>query len=319
VSGTRFRARLSRVGAQTYPEGEQHRAPQDVFEPASLAGLDGLRVQLGHAVGARVVGRVVPGSVTHDASHVIATLEITDAATVLDIRSGRVREISLAYDCEIEVDSAGTQHQRKIRFTGPGAHVALLDSQRERARCGATCSIGAAQDGYMTTQRTSDGGAIITDVAATCGCRADATQVERDRIQAHLDHGAYVSGLSAVEIANEIAASGVDDINSANAAGLVRDAIATLARAGRSGNPYTPAVYHNGMRRSAAADSLSSDEAFRASLQRKLDSSRVANDDDAPAPAPKNVPTVASLTAQSAAETDEGFRQMLAAKLGGAE
>jgi hypothetical protein len=264
----RFRAKLSRVGAQSYPEGTQHRAPEDVFEPESLAGLDGLRVQLGHADGAPVLGRVVPGSVSHDRSHVVATLEITDGATVAGIRAGHIKEISLQYSCEIETDSAGHQHQRKIRFTGPSAHVALLDVRRERARCGATCSI-AAQDGYMTTQRIADGGSIVFDAAAACGCRANADQAERDRIEAWLDHAVYATGVHKATLVTALgmrADAATRDVD--------RDMILeTAAQLARPGSPATPASYHNGMRGRAdaqRADINASDEAFRVVLQTKL-------------------------------------------------
>src|SRR5687767_8358703 len=97
----RFRAHLSRTGRQLYTEGWQHRSAADVFDPQSLAGLDGLRVQRGHDPNAPAVGRVVPGTVGRadiagGESHVTAVLEITDIVTVADIRTGHLREISLA-------------------------------------------------------------------------------------------------------------------------------------------------------------------------------------------------------------------------------
>lgn len=255
----RYSARLSRLGIQHYPEHgrSELRSAAEVFHPASLAGLDGLRVQIDHVPEmGRAVGRVLPGSVRRDGDHVAATLEIEDASTIAAIDRGELREISLGYSAEVIRDASGTWHQRNIRFERPGAHVALV----KRARCGASCSIGQ-RDSMSKEQRTDSGGAIVSD-ALGCNC---ADQAERDRMLAYLDHYSELHGVHRDAIVAEVIR--VHGPQAQASKDLIRDAAARL-----NAPVNAPAVYHDGTRsRARTRGNVDSDDNFRAALVHHTD------------------------------------------------
>lgn len=270
----RFKCRLARTGTQFYSEGDQHRDASQVFAPESLAGLDNLRVQRGHVPARGVsVGRVVPGSVgrldngdVQGRSYIVAQLEITDAATAADIRSGKLREISLAYTCETVTDAAGRLQQTQIRYAGPEAHVALLDSRNERARCGEYCAV--REDSMI--QQVSDGGSIVADA---CECTKD-EQAARDRVDAWLDecHDRYGVRRDAV-----LAAASAKHGDTAHATrAILLDAAASIATrqdsyAALQPAQFAPGRYGAGAVRQDAQQTTdhTDDSAFRAALARK--------------------------------------------------
>jgi hypothetical protein len=163
----RFRARIARTATRTpqhYDRGPEYRDSSQVFDSASLATLNGLRITVGHS-DMTAVGRIVPGSAGREQhsdgeTYLTALLEVSEA-TAARIRSGELRGISMGYACEHAIDASGRRWQTQIRHD----HCALLRRDVETPRCGDHCSI---QDN-MTT-RHSD--ALQLD---GCNCGAQHT------------------------------------------------------------------------------------------------------------------------------------------------
>jgi hypothetical protein len=268
ITRATFRGRCARTGVQLYAAGPEHRDASAVFEPASLATLNNLRVQVGHEATAPQVGYVQADSHGRERGpdgneYLTAVLVITDAATIADLRAGKIAGISMGYSTEHVTDAAGRKHQTQIRHE----HLALLRAGRETPRCGAHCAITTKDS---MPQRTTDSLPLTTDATAACGCSAD-EQAQRDRIDAWLD---IASDRTGVHKANIVAALSMR--SDAATQQLTREVIldtaselttpATIARANM------PAQYHNGLRQPAGrADAVNgSDDAFRKQLSAKL-------------------------------------------------
>ncbi len=148
--------------------------------------------------------------------------------------------------------------------------------------------------------RTSLGDFARQDSAADdIARRVDA--IQRDRMQAYLDHASMVTGVSVARILDGYAAKfGADaDVNRANILEVAGDLARPVPDTQR-------AVYHNPAQRTAArADANSDDDAFRASLAAKL---------------PSAVPTAAATTdAAAGTDSDDAFRARLARLARGAQ
>src|SRR5688572_21720689 len=258
VSGApvRFKARIARTGAQQYESGPEYRDAAEVFDAASLATLDGVRVTVGH-FDMTPVGRVVPGSHSRELgpdgeSYLTAVLEITDSSTAARIRTKELQGLSCGYSCERVVRGV-LSHQTQIRFD----HVALLQRDRERPRCGQHCSIHDREDN-MRVQRTDSGGTID---AVACNCDA----AEKDRIQGWLDAYSANIGVTCDALVDElIRAHGSQAHVSKD---MIVQAAERLAPRGVYVTPNSPAQY--GVRKDAAQSprlDLDNDDQFRAFL-----------------------------------------------------
>jgi hypothetical protein len=135
-----YTGRIARIGLQHYEDGYELRPESEVFSAEALASFDGVTIRVGHDSFAPTVGYV--RNPRRDGDHVLADLEIFDAAVRRRIGRGELNELSCGYDCELD-HSPGTMPdgrayyaiQRQIR----GDHLALLPPGH--ARCGATCAI----------------------------------------------------------------------------------------------------------------------------------------------------------------------------------
>lgn len=268
VTAVRFRAKISRTGVQSYETGLEYRDAAEVFHPDSLASLDGVRVTRGHS-DMTPVGRVVGGSASRvdkadpeGRSYLVATIEITDSATIADIRSGALKGISCGYDCEHHIDSRGDTRQINIRFD----HVALLRTGIEQPRCGEHCAI--TQKDHMTTTRVSDSIQLDASAATACECQTD--QAERSRLEGYLAGASKIWGVSRDAI---VAAH--PDVDA------TEQTITTAAQFAQRQLGLEPAQWHNSGQFSGRADSaapgdLRDDSNFRKHLARKYDSEHTA-------------------------------------------
>jgi hypothetical protein len=136
------RATVTNIGVFRYPQADgtvmlELRHPDDVFDPASLASLEGLPLTNDHpSTGVNpenfkfhTVGSVF--SPRNDAYHVTAGLAIADKQAMADVQSGK-RALSCGYDCELVPYTDGymgmptTHRQKRIRYN----HVAIVDMGR---------------------------------------------------------------------------------------------------------------------------------------------------------------------------------------------
>lgn len=251
MTAVRIRARLSRDGVQQYEGRRELRPVSEVFSAASLATLEGLRVQISHDANAPQVGRVLPGSVGREQvgrRHYVTAVLAVDASTAATLRASREPyQISMGYGCEVVMASGVTADgeaydavQRQIRFDVAGAHVALLDPRTHRARCGETCSIQKDSDEMVI--RHSDGGEITADA---CEC----SQAEKDKRQGYIDGTADAYNVPAHLLEAELKSRGVvATLDSTREA-----ATAVLARFGRSRPVHDAAQFHNNGRFSPGA------------------------------------------------------------------
>jgi hypothetical protein len=307
---TSFRARLARSGRQEYETGPEFREASEVFHADSLATLDNVRVQVSHASGAPAVGYVQPGSHGRASgpdgeAYLTATLVITDAATIADIRTGKISGISMGYNTE-HVIRDGRKFQTRIRFD----HCALLRQGVERPRCGEHCSV--QKDRQDMTTRVTDAIQLDGTAACACGGRTDAEAIERDRIAAMLDHATHTTGVHRDAIIGEMVRVHGGDAEITRE--RINDAAARLARPGSyTHSPSTPAVYTNGLRGRADAArgaGLMNDDAFRAHLAKQREDRSDADDD--------SDDHGRADTRGAGLMNDEGFRASLAARLDGA-
>lgn len=166
MSGTRVTAdgylvadcQVARVGIQDYAgfeigasdKAKTYRVwrPEDeVFKASSLASFAHRPVTIGHpddhvtaSTWKRDAVGTVGGDVVRDGGHVRVPLILMDKAAI-DLVSGGTREISMGYDCQLEMTSGTTPDgqtydaiQRDIRIN----HCAIV----ERGRAGPACRIG---------------------------------------------------------------------------------------------------------------------------------------------------------------------------------
>lgn len=136
------RAVITNTGVFRYPQADgsvwlELRHPDDVFDPKSLASLDGIALTNSHpdvGVSAENYKFLTVGSVTgpsHDAYHVTAKLSVNDKQAMADVMAGK-RALSCGYDCELVQESGVylgmpyTHRQKRIRYN----HVAIVDVGR---------------------------------------------------------------------------------------------------------------------------------------------------------------------------------------------
>lgn len=114
------------------------RYPEDVFEDATLASLEGKPVTDGHPpenVGPENYAAYTKGhvqNVRRDGDYIVADLYINDANLANEVRNNVKREVSCGYLCNYVPDGAGYRQER-IR----GNHVAVVP----KGRAGATVAI----------------------------------------------------------------------------------------------------------------------------------------------------------------------------------
>ena len=114
------------------------RYPEDVFEDATLASLEGKPVTDGHPpenVGPENYAAYTKGhvqNVRRDGEYIVADLYINDANLANEVRNNVKREVSCGYLCNYVPDGAGYRQER-IR----GNHVAVVP----KGRAGATVAI----------------------------------------------------------------------------------------------------------------------------------------------------------------------------------
>ncbi len=159
-------ASLGRTGVQIYkrPDGtefREFRPESEVFDPAALESLRSAPVTIGHPAGdvtldtidALTVGLASdrdPTKVQRDGqAWVDTTLSISKRSTIADAESGRLVEISLGYDADVDptpgVTPDGQRYdgvQRNIRIN----HVALLPSGQARAGRQARLRLDGAEE-----------------------------------------------------------------------------------------------------------------------------------------------------------------------------
>ena len=141
---------VARTGDQTYlaselgldgdPDREVivHRLPEDVFDPAALASLEGKPVTDGHPpgnFGADAFSAYAKGHVQNvrpRGEYVMADLYINDPSLASDVENGVKREVSCGYLCDYIADGDGYR-QKHIRLN----HVAVVP----RGRAGHTVAI----------------------------------------------------------------------------------------------------------------------------------------------------------------------------------
>ena len=146
----RVPARITRVGVFEYRNDDgsvrrELRPPEEVFDAKALSSFEAMPFTNEHpavALDEKNTSRFQKGSVLgvrqDGDSHVAATIQITDAATIEDAEKGK-REVSCGYQCDVEMRAGITNGitgvpdglkfdaiQRNIR----GNHVALVDRGR---------------------------------------------------------------------------------------------------------------------------------------------------------------------------------------------
>jgi len=213
----RVPGRVARTGIQEYLASELgldgkpsdiirvYRAPDQVFDAASLASYEGADVTINHPKGlvnsknykAVSVG-VVRGSGRQDGDFVQADLIVKDADAIAAIESGKC-ELSAGYTAVYEKVAGTTEDgesydyiQRDIRIN----HVALVD----RARAGASARVFDQKPGDkpMTHKVVLDSGrsvevqdeataALVSDTIERLKAQAAEAQAKADKAQATAD------------------------------------------------------------------------------------------------------------------------------------
>ena len=154
------------------------RYPEDVFEDATLASLEGKPVTDGHPpenVGPENYAAYTKGhvqNVRRDGDYIVADLYINDANLANEVRNNVKREVSCGYLCNYVPDGSGYK-QTRIR----GNHVAVVP----KGRAGETVSIKDAAPEAEKGRKT-----IMnywkTFLAAFAGAAKDAEPEELDKM-----------------------------------------------------------------------------------------------------------------------------------------
>jgi hypothetical protein len=146
IGGVIARANLTRTGVFTYRNADgstrrELRLPEEVFHPATLASFAHVPLTIGHPTRvtpenwAQVAKGHVAGTPERSGKFVSSDIHIEDAAAARDAESGKLRELSCGYTCEVDPTSGvyeGEKYdgiQKRIR----GNHVALLPPGMGRA------------------------------------------------------------------------------------------------------------------------------------------------------------------------------------------
>jgi hypothetical protein len=113
-------AALTRTGVFIYrtedgQEVREYRSPQEVFSPASMASAQGAPITVNHPPVMVVPdnwskyakGHIQEGTVAPEESFLVGKLAIEDGPTLEEVKSGKLRELSCGYSCDVEA-SPGT-------------------------------------------------------------------------------------------------------------------------------------------------------------------------------------------------------------------
>lgn len=154
------------------------RYPEDVFEDATLASLEGKPVTDGHPPGnvgpenyaAYTKGHVQ--NVRRDGDYIVADLYINDANLANEVRNNVKREVSCGYLCNYVPDGTGYK-QSRIR----GNHVAVVPKGRAGAAVAIKDAAPEAEKGRKTIMSYWK-----TFLAAFAGAAKDAEPEELDKM-----------------------------------------------------------------------------------------------------------------------------------------
>ena len=199
--GVRVDAALTRTGVLEYPGPNgtvirEYRPADEVARADSLATLAHAPVTNRHPPGAvnprnyktYAVGTVA-GEARMDGELVVASLVIQDADALAAIETGKRREISCGYNCDLDDTPGETPEgirfdrvQRNIVYN----HVAIV----ERGRAGSSVALRMDADGNLTIDEESmdpkEIAKLQADLAAATA-RADKAEAERDAATARAD------------------------------------------------------------------------------------------------------------------------------------
>lgn len=154
------------------------RYPEDVFEDATLASLEGKPVTDGHPpenVGPENYAAYTKGhvqNVRRDGDYIVADLYINDANLANEVRNNVKREVSCGYLCNYVPDGAGYK-QSRIR----GNHVAVVPKGRAGAAVAIKDAAPEAEKGRKTIMSYWK-----TFLAAFAGAAKDAEPEELDKM-----------------------------------------------------------------------------------------------------------------------------------------
>lgn len=154
------------------------RYPEDVFEDATLASLEGKPVTDGHPpenVGPENYAAYTKGhvqNVRRDGEYIVADLYINDANLANEVRNNVKREVSCGYLCNYVPDGTGYK-QSRIR----GNHVAVVPKGRAGAAVAIKDAAPEAEKGRKTIMNYWK-----TFLAAFAGAAKDAEPEELDKM-----------------------------------------------------------------------------------------------------------------------------------------
>lgn len=154
------------------------RHPEDVFEDATLASLEGKPVTDGHPpenVGPENYAAYTKGhvqNVRRDGDYIVADLYINDANLANEVRNNVKREVSCGYLCNYVPDGSGYK-QTRIR----GNHVAVVPKGRAGASVSIKDAAPEAEKGRKTIMNYWK-----TFLAAFAGAAKDAEPEELDKM-----------------------------------------------------------------------------------------------------------------------------------------
>ena len=154
------------------------RYPEDVFEDATLASLEGKPVTDGHPpenVGPENYAAYTKGhvqNVRRDGEYIVADLYINDANLANEVRNNVKREVSCGYLCNYVPDGMGYK-QSRIR----GNHVAVVPKGRAGAAVAIKDAAPEAEKGRKTIMNYWK-----TFLAAFAGAAKDAEPEELDKM-----------------------------------------------------------------------------------------------------------------------------------------
>lgn len=199
--GVRVDAALTRTGVLEYPGPNgtvirEYRPPDEVARADSLATLAHAPVTNRHPPGAvnprnyktYAVGTVA-GEARMDGDLVVASLVIQDADALAAVETGKRREISCGYNCDLDETPGETPEgirfdrvQRNIVYN----HVAIV----ERGRAGSSVALRMDADGNLTIDEENmdpkEIAKLQADLAAAVA-RADKAEAARDAATARAD------------------------------------------------------------------------------------------------------------------------------------
>lgn|SRR5574338_13828 len=197
--GAKIPANLTRTGVFVYHRDDgtvqrELRLPEEVFHDDAMRSIDTAAVTVGHP------GKVTPDnwrtlSVGHpsnprrDGIFAAADLVINDATTLRRIDAGELVEISMGYDCEVELRSGvydGQPYdaiQRNIRYN----HIGLLPEGAGRAGSAVRLRLDGVDCGVAYTPGMPEQDNDLKTRLDAMTADFTAVRAERDRLQGRLD------------------------------------------------------------------------------------------------------------------------------------